>query len=250
MFFDSCFALEIIEVLKIIRHADNHKTKKRNICTVSCRVYGESVFTENKNEIKVKRGGILFIPAGTEYFQKSADEEVIVIHMKIYGKHFNGMEYFSFGDGDKITDMFERVFLEWSRKQPGYRQICTAMLYSLFADMKVECQDKGGISKIVNSITYMKSNFADSNLSVADIAAKSGISEIYFRKIWAEFYKESPAKYLTGLRIEYAKTLLSETDYTVSETAELSGYSDTKYFSTKFKKITGKTPLQYRHGFK
>lgn len=247
MAFDNCFAFDILEVLKINRSSNFYKTKKRSISTLSCRINGSSVFTQDRNETAVETGGILFIPAGTEYLQRSEYEEVIVIHLTIYGKHFEGISYYYAG-GNLIINAFQKIYDEWSMKKSGYQQRCAALLYGLLADIIAQRSqnEHSRIGKILKSVTYMKTNFAKPDLAISEIAAASDISEIYFRKIWADFYSESPARYLTDIRIKFALSLLSETDYTISEIAELSGFSCAKYFSTKFKKIMGISPSAYR----
>lgn len=251
MIFDDYFAFEITEVIKIIRGRSNHKTKKREISTLSCRIKGESTFFENDNETKAEKGDIFFIPEGTEYSQQTDGEEVIVIHLKVLNTSGFGMECFSATGSSHIISEFERMFSEWTEKKPGYRQRCAAQLYSLLADINVKriCGNKGDMAKIARSLTYMQANFKNTDISVEMLAGISGISEIYFRKIWSRIFKEPPAKYLQNLRIEYAKTLLSQTEYNITQIAEKCGFCDSKYFSTRFKKITGKTPVEYRKDF-
>lgn len=249
--FDNYFVFEITEVMKIIRGRSNHKTKKRGISTLSCRINGESIFFKNDNEIKAEKGDIIFIPEGTEYSQKTIGEEVIVIHLNIWNMPTCDMECFSAAGGSHIISEFERIFSEWTEKKPGYRQRCAAQLYSLLADINAKriCDNIGDMAKISKSLMYMQTNFKNTNISVGMLASISGISEIYFRKIWSRLFNEPPAKYLQNLRMEYAKTLLSQTEYSVAQTAELCGFCDSKYFSTRFKKFTGKTPIEYRKDF-
>jgi Response regulator containing CheY-like receiver domain and AraC-type DNA-binding domain len=56
----------------------------------------------------------------------------------------------------------------------------------------------------------------------------------------------SISDYLQQTRIEYAKELLLNTDQSVSEVANASGYSNLSYFSSIFKKFTGSSPGEYR----
>lgn len=53
--------------------------------------------------------------------------------------------------------------------------------------------------------------------------------------------------YVTELRLEKARELLSDMQYSISEVAALSGYSDAKYFAKLFKKKMGSTPSEYRN---
>ena len=52
--------------------------------------------------------------------------------------------------------------------------------------------------------------------------------------------------YLTELRIEEAKKMLMQTDMTVSEISDETGFSDTSYFSKVFLKAVGVSPTHYR----
>ncbi len=53
-------------------------------------------------------------------------------------------------------------------------------------------------------------------------------------------------EYLTKVRINHATGLLTMTSKSVSEIAELCGFSDQNYFSKVFSKIKGKTPSEFR----
>ena len=58
----------------------------------------------------------------------------------------------------------------------------------------------------------------------------------------------SPLEYLTLLRVERAKELLSSTALTIREISAQVGYYDPGSFIRRFKQVTGETPLQYRRG--
>lgn len=169
--------------------------------------------------------------------------------MRIYSHISSEIEYIAVNDKTHMILSFEKMYDEWTKKLPGYKQRTTGMIYSLLGDIKSEQLRKKNkaYSKIIDSVTYIKSHFHVQCLQIAEVAAKSNISEIYFRKLWKKCYDITPAQYITRLRIDYAKALLSGSDYTISEIAEHSGFSDVKYFGTKFKNMTGFTPSGYRN---
>ena len=53
-------------------------------------------------------------------------------------------------------------------------------------------------------------------------------------------------EYLNHIRIEKAKELLRTTDLRTYEIADRVGYTDPRYFTYVFKKLTGMTSSEYR----
>jgi YesN/AraC family two-component response regulator len=57
----------------------------------------------------------------------------------------------------------------------------------------------------------------------------------------------SAQELIQSIRLAHAKTLLKQTENTISEIAYDCGFSDPEYFSRVFKKETGSSPSEYRH---
>ena len=57
----------------------------------------------------------------------------------------------------------------------------------------------------------------------------------------------SLSQYLAQKRFRIATALLRDTDLTISEICERTGFSDVSYFSKAFKKEISYTPSEYRH---
>ena len=60
----------------------------------------------------------------------------------------------------------------------------------------------------------------------------------------------SPMQYVTSRRIAHAKRLLEDTDLTASEIGAQCGYRDHVLFFKTFKKLVGKTPIEFRKASK
>ena len=56
-------------------------------------------------------------------------------------------------------------------------------------------------------------------------------------------------EYITNERIAMAQVLIRETDYTIYQVADRVGYPNYSYFSRVYKKMTGKTPQEYKKEF-
>lgn len=98
---------------------------------------------------------------------------------------------------------------------------------------------------IQNTIKYIRKHYSE-KLSLYDIAENAHLSEGYLCARFSKELGKSFLEYLNEIRIEEAKILLKQADLKVYEIAEKVGFSNTKYFTDVFKKITGITPLKYK----
>ena len=99
---------------------------------------------------------------------------------------------------------------------------------------------------VVKSIVqYLQINYAK-EINFTQIAADYKFSASYLTKIFREHTGTSPIKYLIEYRIKMAKSLLKDTNLTVKEIAEKTGFIDQFYFSKCFKNYCGITPSQYK----
>ncbi|HET7658182.1 MAG TPA: AraC family transcriptional regulator, partial [Bacillales bacterium] len=83
-------------------------------------------------------------------------------------------------------------------------------------------------------------------VSLEDVAEHVGLSAYYFSKLFKEQSGTTFIDYLTEVRIRRGKQLLQETRMSLKEICYEVGYRDPNYFSRVFKKITGRTPSDYR----
>lgn len=122
------------------------------------------------------------------------------------------------------------------------------LMYMLLGDAL-----RGGVRKSVPTLIrpqldYIRAFFDDSEMTNSSLAAMTNISEIYFRKLFTQAIGTSPHEYVTALRLERAKTLLSGGEG-VSETARKCGFSSLYYFSAAFKRRVGVSPSDYARAY-
>lgn len=102
---------------------------------------------------------------------------------------------------------------------------------------------------VVQAVDYMQHTYHTA-LSIAELAAEYGLSHALFTRRFTAQVGISPIAYLTNLRIQNAKTLLSETSLTITQVATACGYVDPFYFSKRFHQLTGQSPQTYRQRMK
>ena len=82
--------------------------------------------------------------------------------------------------------------------------------------------------------------------SLEALAGLSGYSLSRFKTRFREETGQTPALYISALRVERAKLELERTDQSITDIAYNLGWSSGNYFCTVFKKLTGVSPLTYR----
>lgn len=87
------------------------------------------------------------------------------------------------------------------------------------------------------------------DLSIQEVSGRMGYSEVYFCKLFKQYFGVSFVSYLTDYRIRKACAFLKETDQSVRRIGCMVGYEDSNYFTKVFRRITGKTPTEYRADF-
>lgn len=84
------------------------------------------------------------------------------------------------------------------------------------------------------------------DISPKQLAASQGISLGYLSTVFKKATGQTISEYVCRRRVEYAEYLLTTTSLQIQTIALHCGVMDAQYFSKLFKKVTGKTPLQYR----
>lgn len=95
-------------------------------------------------------------------------------------------------------------------------------------------------------IRYIYQNY-DRDIQVKDIALAVNLHPGYVHRIFKASTGRTVTEFLTTYRMEKAQMLLTHTDIPIVEISDYVGINSSQYFSTLFKKITGKTPLEYRN---
>lgn len=94
-------------------------------------------------------------------------------------------------------------------------------------------------------LEYVNRNYSK-DISLKDVAKSVNLSYNYLSKVFKEEIGKSFIDYLTELRMEKSMKLLSNRSLSIKEICQQIGYNDPNYYCKAFKKLTGKTPTEYR----
>jgi len=93
---------------------------------------------------------------------------------------------------------------------------------------------------------YVKGRIHDAMLSPEEVGSHLQLSASYVRQVFKDVIGITLSDYILETRIEHVKKLLETTDWPLADIAEHSGFTTKSHFYTAFKKMTGRTPGEYR----
>jgi len=85
----------------------------------------------------------------------------------------------------------------------------------------------------------------DKDVSLADLAAASGLSRFHLVRVFTKELGISPMQYVQRTRIERAKLLIRAGDLSLAEIAYATGFADQSHFTRRFKHHVGCTPAAF-----
>lgn len=98
---------------------------------------------------------------------------------------------------------------------------------------------------IRQALEYVHEKYTEC-ITIDAIADQIGISYSYLRRLYKESTGQNLSDYINQLRIQKAKKLLKETNYTVKEIVFMCGYNHERTFFRSFTQMVGISPSKYR----
>lgn len=122
------------------------------------------------------------------------------------------------------------------------------LFYFLVRNQHLARADEEKNSLVENVVAYIKNNFA-SDITLGSVAREHFISAEHLSRTFKRNTGFGFNEYLTLVRLQHAEYLLKNREgKSISTIAYSSGFNDSNYFSDKFKKAYGVSPLKYSKG--
>ena len=211
---------------------------------------GEATIRFNGVQLRDKLHSLRYLPKGApdeEYTGKILKNGICI---DIYFDTTDTMPVsaLSLHNLPKLENLFIKIYNIWSSKRENYYVDCMSVFYEIIKIIKNipnKYISNSQSEKINLAHEYMLQNYKDQNFDFKELCKQTGFSYSYFKELFISKYGMPPVKYLTYLRINYAKDLLITSRYTIGQISELCGFENVYYFSTVFKKHIGVSPSKY-----
>jgi transcriptional regulator GlxA family with amidase domain len=109
-------------------------------------------------------------------------------------------------------------------------------------------QKNHGDETIKKAQAYIE-NHADEKISVQDLSSMFAVGRRNFDRRFIKATGNTPVEYLQRVKVESAKKGFETSSKTINEIMYEVGYSDVKAFREVFRKITGMSPMEYKHKY-
>ena len=153
----------------------------------------------------------------------------------------------------EISSCLRNILREMELKSTGYEDVCQAfmeiLIIRLMRTIELSAPAESNVLTANRQCAairrYIDLHFKES-LSLDQLAEESHMNKYYLSHAFKRQYGISPINYMITRRLEESKYLLAETDLSMSQIAQLLGFSSLSYFSQLFRKTQAITPREYR----
>ena len=114
-----------------------------------------------------------------------------------------------------------------------------------YTDKSISIESSSASNTMKNIVLYLEDHFNE-DISMEQLSNIFYISKYYISREFKKYMGIGVWDYLTGLRINYAKEQLKDSDQSVGEIAISCGIPNVSHFINTFKSREGVTPLTYR----
>jgi two-component system response regulator YesN len=123
-----------------------------------------------------------------------------------------------------------------------YEKCVEVILNELLTLSAYKSSDDERMEKLID---YISKNYMY-DLKLTDLSEEFNLNYYYLSSYFNQEMKEGFNDYLNRVRIDKACKLLKESRTSIAEVGSQVGYSDHSYFCRVFKKITGRTPSEWK----
>lgn len=235
---------------------------------------GHVVVSSDENVYYLKKGNIIFhepLAFHKYHIEKSRSAELFIFsfNMECVNSDFFKGNVFALNANqmkiiqnildfisDKVPDFYEKELGAYSlvnlKKNDIYLSTVANHLYTLFLSIADSCDVVSETSTestdiFKQAVKYMHENVSE-KLTINNIAEKCCTNTTALKKIFLDLSGYGVHKYFLRIKLNRAVYLLDK--HTVSEIAEILGFSSQAYFSAAFKRELGLSPIEYKNQYR
>jgi AraC family transcriptional regulator len=200
-------------------------------------------------------GTLAFHAAGETHSEKLGPVGMRCLHVEFGSKWLERHEEVTrvVGDGSHFQNgrlgwLAKRVYGEFCNMDDVAPAAIEGLVLELLADAS-RVKRLGTTGKrprwLVQARELIEARFSEA-ISVSDIAAAVNIHPVHLSRQFLRHYHRTVADYTRQLRVESACRKISSSNQSLADVAIEAGFSDQAHFTRVCKRLTGRTPAEFR----
>jgi len=220
---------------------------------------GVGEFYVENNIYPLKKGDFILVNPNTSHTEKSDEKnplEYIAVAVDNFSLNLMDTNHFMFNCISKNPDIvkyMDSMLVEQEGNKPYSDHVCQNILEIILIEilritrLNIDTEPTVNASKECFKLKkYLDSNYS-SKITIDDLAKLSNLNKYYLIHSFNKYFGSSPINYLCGIRIRAAKELLENSDYSIAQISQSTGFSSQSYFTQCFVKDCGISPSTYRN---
>jgi len=163
----------------------------------------------------------------------------ISAHILDQARKYNLSNIFNTEDIEKMTNLYRHKNLQ------EMKTFMMEMLNKLVSMM--ESYRRNPAEAVINQVKAYIGNHLMEELSLNVLARKVYMNSSYLSRIFSQHTQEQLSVYITRTKMEYARSLLMNSDFKIYEISQKVGFENPNYFAKVFRKAFGISPQDYRN---
>ena len=120
-----------------------------------------------------------------------------------------------------------------------------ANLYQHLDFAKVSATEEGNLTTVKSMIHFIQESYQD-KITLKQIAAAGAVGQSKCCQLFRNYLNMTPNNFLLQYRLDKSRTLLRETELSITQIAEEVGFGGVSYYTEVFHKWYKETPTEYR----
>ncbi len=253
------------EITRVYRFGINlprwEKTSYASDHFIAYKLYGKTIHERNdriwefsKDMLMVANSTDLYKVTQHEFGAEGKRGGCIAIHFTTITPFPFHLSTYKTGAYPQIKGDFFRMLNSWEQFEKdtscAAKYSCFSLFYSIFSQLTsvIANESRTGTQnqRAASAKIYIDKNYANSSLSLLDVAANENMSQRRLGDLFFQEYQETMWNYLTRVRLQAAIKLLRQKHLSIAEIAAMTGYASPSYFSRVFRREMGLSPTMYR----
>ena len=160
-------------------------------------------------------------------------------------------------DDERLARLARDLADELTSAEAGQEVVIAALVEQLLVHLlrrhanarradEMELSRAGLVDRRIRRAVELMHAHLDRDLPLEEIAAEAHLSPFHFARLFKKLAGATPHAYLANLRAARARSLLAETDLSVTQVGARVGYASPSHFAKAFRQATGLTPREFR----